>query len=410
LKGIIRKGMIMTIGIKRTKREIKEIVKGLGYKLLFEYYDNKGLRRVVIKNSEGYKWDGQLCNLMNRNREIRFFDKRNPYILENISLWLKLNHPKFKLCGGNIYVGNNKKLKFFHNIPQCQEEFHMRWANIYQGQGCPVCDGRQIGKRTSLAYLRPDLVEEWHPNNKKRPEEVVCGHHSKVYWICSNQKCKYGENFEWESSPNSRTNGKGKGCPACAGRVVTDRNRLSVTHPEIADEWDYEKNDDTPDDVSYGKNGRRWWICPKGHSYYSYIHSRTNKKSSCEKCKNSKGESRILNWIEPNISRLKDIGIIGYIHQKKFPNCKNKNPLKFDYGFEHSDCSWRVTEFHGQQHSEPVDFAGKGRAWAERKFKMNQKHDKIKEDYCQDNNIPLLIIQYWDYDNIEKLLEKFFFG
>ena len=42
-------------------------------------------------------------------------------------------------------------------------------------------------------------------------------------------------------------------------------------------------------------------------------------------------------------------------------------------------------------------------------YEILKNHDKIKFDYCQDHNIPLIIIPYWDYDNIETILQKILF-
>ena len=36
----------------------------------------------------------------------------------------------------------------------------------------------------------------------------------------------------------------------------------------------------------------------------------------------------------------------------------------------------------------------------------NEKHDKRKREYAKDHNIKLLEIWYWDYDNIEEILNK----
>ena len=36
-----------------------------------------------------------------------------------------------------------------------------------------------------------------------------------------------------------------------------------------------------------------------------------------------------------------------------------------------------------------------------------QKKDGIKRTFCKKKNIPLLEIPYWDYDNIETILEDF---
>jgi hypothetical protein len=42
-----------------------------------------------------------------------------------------------------------------------------------------------------------------------------------------------------------------------------DRNRLSTHFPKIANQWHPTKNGDlTADQVSYGSNKKRWWLCP----------------------------------------------------------------------------------------------------------------------------------------------------
>lgn len=40
-------------------------------------------------------------------------------------------------------------------------------------------------------------------------------------------------------------------------------------------------------------------------------------------------------------------------------------------------------------------------------LKLNQFRDKIKQDYCAKNNIPLLIIPYTELKTIDKILNKF---
>ena len=39
-------------------------------------------------------------------------------------------------------------------------------------------------------------------------------------------------------------------------------------------------------------------------------------------------------------------------------------------------------------------------------YNLIQLHDKIKTQYCKDNNIKLIRIKYTDYDNIEKILNN----
>lgn len=39
-------------------------------------------------------------------------------------------------------------------------------------------------------------------------------------------------------------------------------------------------------------------------------------------------------------------------------------------------------------------------------YEIRVIHDKKKDDYCKQNNIPLLRIPYWEFDNIENILSK----
>ena len=43
---------------------------------------------------------------------------------------------------------------------------------------------------------------------------------------------------------------------------------------------------------------------------------------------------------------------------------------------------------------------------SKKKLKLQQKRDKIKTDYCKQNNIELLRIPYWEKENIEEILEQ----
>lgn len=60
-----------------------------------------------------------------------------------------------------------------------------------------------------------------------------------------------------------------------------------------------------------------------------------------------------------------------------------------------------LIEYQGEQHEHPVKhFGGK------EQFKRQQEHDKRKRDYAKEHNIELLEIWYWDFNNIEQILNK----
>ena len=54
--------------------------------------------------------------------------------------------------------------------------------------------------------------------------------------------------------------------------------------PHLLKEWDYEKNDKTPDEVRRGSQKKYYWICPEGHSYPAQATHRANSNSGCSVC------------------------------------------------------------------------------------------------------------------------------
>lgn len=61
-------------------------------------------------------------------------------------------------------------------------------------------------------------------------------------------------------------------------------------------------------------------------------------------------------------------------------------------------------DYNGEQHYGPVDFAGKGIEWAKKQFQLTKNRDKSKIEYCHKNKIPIIIIPYWEKDNIESFI------
>ena len=66
---------------------------------------------------------------------------------------------------------------------------------------------------------------------------------------------------------------------------------LLETHPLQSSEWDYDKNQPLkPENFTFGSDTKVWWLCEKGHSYYSAIKNRTNKDNltGCPYCSGNK--------------------------------------------------------------------------------------------------------------------------
>ena len=63
-------------------------------------------------------------------------------------------------------------------------------------------------------------------------------------------------------------------------------------------------------------------------------------------------------------------------------------------------------EYDGQQHYEPARFHGGNNEKNIHVLKKIQEHDKIKNKYCEENNINLLRIPYWESKNIETIINN----
>lgn len=146
--------------------------------------------------------------------------------------------------------------------------------------GCPYCAHQKTDGTNSFGTLYPDLLEEWDYNeNDANPYELLPGSNKKFHWVC--KKC--GHHFA--QSLSARVLGH-KGCPLCAHQVlISGVNDLATQFPEVALEWNYERNALGPSEVSGGTNKKYWWRCKKcGHEWEASVASRTKRGSGCPVC------------------------------------------------------------------------------------------------------------------------------
>lgn len=136
---------------------------------------------------------------------------------------------------------------------------------------CAVCHGKQISDDTSLAFLRPDLVSEWHESNILKPDQVTLASEVSVVWKCPNPEHK-----PYETTVNNRVKSK-YGCKLCSG----DKKDHSTFVKEIADKFPditllstYEKSS-IPIRCRCGKCGYEWSPYPT---------NLLKSKSGCPNC------------------------------------------------------------------------------------------------------------------------------
>ena len=115
---------------------------------------------------------------------------------------------------------------------------------------------------------------------------------------------------------------------------------------------------------------------------------RAGVTTSCG-CLVSKGEAKIR--------ELFNQYSINYKTQITFSDCLSDKlaPLKFDFGVynENNELLYLI-EYQGIQHYYEV-------SWTRDNLAVRQMRDKLKQEYCKNNNIPLLIIPYTKFQTLD---------
>lgn len=145
--------------------------------------------------------------------------------------------------------------------------------------------------------------------------------------------------------------------------------------------------------VKNKSKGRYWYcICDCGNSHIvSTSDFKMKKVQSCG-CLNSKGEQKICYILEQNQ--------IHFIKQYTFESFNNNGKYyAFDFGVinEKKELSYLI-EFDGIQHYDENRQFGSD---AKTSFLKIQERDKIKNEFCYKNNIPLIRIPYYHYDDLK---------
>lgn len=239
-----------------------------------------------------------------------------------------------------------------------------------------------------------DFLEKYwdYEKNTLHPSSISYSSKTPVWIKC--QEKEYHESYL--SVPYNFI--KGVRCPYCNGKKTHIIDSLGALFKKSIYCWS-DKNTDTPYNYMPMSNKKVWWKCPEGihNDFHRSIITSKSANFRCPECSFSKGEDKIFKWIKYNN--------IYYESQKSFDLLVGvgNNPLSYDFYLPDNNL---LIEYQGIQHDKPIDFRGEGKKTAEENFKTQQEHDRRKRQYAEDNGINLLEIWYWDYENIETILNN----
>ena len=170
------------------------------------------------------------------------------------------------------------------------------------------------------------------------------------------------------------------GCIICAGK---NTKTIEEFRKEVLDLYSGEY--DLAEDAEYINNSTPIKLIHKkcGNYFYGIPYS-VKAGHLCPYCNFSRGEVIIESYLKGHN--------INYKPQFSFPDCIDKRPLKFDFAiFDKWDKLCCLIEFQGEQHFIYI-----------KQFKESledrQKRDKIKQNYCIENMIPLFVFSYIDFN------------
>lgn len=145
--------------------------------------------------------------------------------------------------------------------------------------GCPYCSGTR--EYQDLSTVDSSVIAEWDfdKNTQYKLTDLKITSNKKCWW-----KCELGHSYEMAIVSKIKD---GQHCPYCMNkRVKKGFNDLQSKYPDIADEWNYEKNNGLlPEDVLYGSGIRIWWKCRKcNYEWDQKVVLRTRNHTGCPNC------------------------------------------------------------------------------------------------------------------------------
>ena len=278
----------------------------------------------------------------------------------------------------NQYKNSKFKMEILCN--KCNNKFLKSWEKLRIGQRCPLCKKKELddNKRLDIEKIKYRLEKV----GRKYISGNIKNVHSRVTVLV--EECGHIQ----ESNLNSLMRSKSKLCPNCLSNKKLDNilfiERLQELNLEPIENY---VNNCTNTKVRCIECKYEW--SPRPDNLF--------QSSGCPVCKKyfSLGESNIIKYLNKNK--------IAFTKEKVFEDLEYINKLRFDFYIPNNNT---IIEFDGKQHFLP-SFTNK-KEESIKNLELNKFRDSIKNNYCKENNIPLLRINYKDKRKIEKILDEWF--
>jgi hypothetical protein len=305
-------------------------------------------------------------------------------------------------CGKEYYVGKSqeKRSKFcsdkcFRTNKNKQVQYNCDYCGkpfmITRSQVDKVKSGKKKGLYCCSQCAKDVQKPKWNDISslfKERDYELISTEYinakTKLKYICNKHR---GKGIQSITYNNLKC---GFGCTYCGDERTVEARRLSF---EEVKEIFSNHNMDLLDQQYVNAHTPMAYIC-RHHSEVGiqYMTASNAVKQHCPYCHIIKGENRLIDYFIKNN--------VVFESQKTFDGLVGIKSRSLKYDFYLPDYNILI-EYQGEQHERPVERFG-----GEEQFKIQLEHDKRKREYAMSQNIELLEIWYYDFNNIETILNN----
>jgi hypothetical protein len=273
------------------------------------------------------------------------------------------------------YVHSRKKMRYKCS---CGNTSYTTFAMFRLGVRCKKCGGEKI--RNSLKYTFEHVKKYFEKQNCKLLEKTYIDSNKSLKYKCSCGNISYVSFNHFK---------RGNRCAKCAAKNTAEKIRYKYSFVKGY----FEKQNCILLSKKYENSNKKLkYKCKCGNtshiSFSSFL-----KGKRCKNCKSSNGEKLIKELLTKNKIKFES--------QKSFNGCRYKRILAFDFYIPNKNT---CIEFDGQFHYEPKLFKDSKNYL--QNYKTQKIRDNIKNKFCKNNNINLLRIPYWNYNNIKDILNK----
>ncbi|PET65156.1 hypothetical protein CN514_12360 [Bacillus sp. AFS001701] len=301
--------------------------------------------------------------------------------IEEIKRYVE-KHTNCKLVSTE-YKSNREKLDF---ICECGNPFQKSFEK-FKGRNEILCKTCGRLKQMEARKLTFETVFKFVDENSNCVliSKEYKNAHTKLEFLCSCGK-KFKKTFDKFMSRNQRQ------CKKCGYHNISIIKTLNF---EDVKKFVEEHSDcilKSTEYIDYYSELEFECKCGKMFktSYDNFKHTDRRRCITCTKIR-SKGEFKIQSYLLKNNIKFEE--------EYRFPDCKYKNTLPFDFYLPDLNI---CIEFDGKQHFEEV--------FVNQDLKAQKKRDKVKTKYCKDNKIELIRIPYYEYKNINEILDGYLFN